>query len=160
MGVNNSDIRELIENVLKRHGPIENRDLLRDDLVAALWGRLDWPKPKMTDTYSLLLRVQKAEAETGDPYHIGLYNGMSMMCANVDGDFDWIPMPCNPSAKEKSPEEIEKEASEMADMFYAVAVKNGIEDISVNGKADNGKLALTLAEVFVAVARGKGDSNA
>jgi hypothetical protein len=77
------------------------------DSIGALWGHykggpairaaLATPASpavpqKIADCYSDLLRIQRAEAETGDAYMIGLYNGMSMMCANIDGDMGWSPM--------------------------------------------------------------------
>lgn len=46
----------------------------------------------MKEQFARLLEIQKREAETGDPYMVGLYNGMTMMCANVDNDMDWRPL--------------------------------------------------------------------
>jgi hypothetical protein len=39
----------------------------------------------MEARYENLLRIQQAEAASGDPYMLGMYNGMLMMCANEDG---------------------------------------------------------------------------
>jgi hypothetical protein len=44
------------------------------------------------DQFADILAIQRREAETGDPYMVGLYNGMAMMCANIDCDLDWQPM--------------------------------------------------------------------
>lgn len=37
------------------------------------------------EQYADILRIQKREAETGDHYMRGLYNGIVMMCSNFDG---------------------------------------------------------------------------
>lgn len=47
----------------------------------------------MSEQFANILRIQKEEAANGDAYMVGLYNGMAMMCANIDNT-DFEPMNC------------------------------------------------------------------
>lgn len=66
-------------------------EVLREPSAAVGAGATD--KPSARENFANILRIQRAEAETGDPYMIGLYNGMSMMCANLDNATDWDMLP-------------------------------------------------------------------
>ncbi len=54
----------------------------------------------LTDAMKNVLSIQaQVAAETQDPYHIGLYNGMLMICANHDGtsyEPMWLPSAIKP----------------------------------------------------------------
>ena len=47
----------------------------------------------MRDRYADILRIQRQEAlaNQGDPYMVGLYNGMLMMCCNED-NVEYYPL--------------------------------------------------------------------
>lgn len=42
-------------------------------------------KLPMIEVFARLLEIQRNEAASGDPYMVGLYNGIVMMCSNLDG---------------------------------------------------------------------------
>lgn len=55
---------------------------------------------RASERFADLLRCQREQAETkaGDPYMVGLYNGMAMMCANFDNATEWECLPAAQAA--------------------------------------------------------------
>lgn len=60
------------------------------DTPAPTPGALEW-----RERFAQLLDIQRDAAKDGNPYDVGLYNGMLMMCCNVDNS-EFVPMRCAP----------------------------------------------------------------
>lgn len=93
------------------------------------------PSSASAETFANLLRIQRAEAETGDPYMVGLYNGMAMMCANIDGDLNWKPMECRPAAP------VAPSGAQEVAAWAVISKKGGIHKLAITRESAERKTA-------------------
>jgi hypothetical protein len=111
--------------MLRTSGYTKTADLLELHFRLLIGALATHPQPaaeKAHDRYANLLRIQKLEAESGDPYMLGLYNGMLMMCCNFDGA-DYVPMSKQESAERSFPERDESKPAEQQGMFRKFDVR-------------------------------------